>query len=301
MPSTGRAAALDDGARGGRGPTMMNLNDLEQTLPSGLHDALIYAFRVDCAALELRLEVDVGDFTPQAYFRPASVVLAGLLWFELDPRHRGVPLSDQGEMSMDTGPVEDLRRRPQRLPDRFPPGAFCTYIFLSEWESYMYVAAHEAALTWKATGWRRWEAPPPDRKMPAPAGGGAMTLDELAGTLPAEFRDARLHGFTVDCEAMTLTLDLELRESAEREDRRPARVTLGGLLTFQCEPLRAGLLLTHRGSVGITCGPIGEVPEPVDSVPNPLPAGSFACYILLHEWDSRIYVAARTAALAWSP
>lgn len=277
----------------------MTLDDLERTLPSGLHDALVRGFRVDCAALELGLDVEVGDWTPEAHFRPAGVALAGLLSFEFDPCHRGTPLSPWGEMSMDTGSIEAIeRRRPKGLPDTLPAGAFSNYIFLSEWEAFIYVAARTAELTWKSAVWRRHETPE-DRTV-RPEAAGASTLDELAGTLPVGFQGAQLHRFEVDCEAMTLALDLGLREAPETPAGRLARVTLGGLLTFQCEPRRAGQLLTHRGPVGITCGPIGAWPEPVDSIPTPLPAGSFASFVLLHEWDTCLYVAARTTTLAWA-
>lgn len=276
----------------------MTLDELERTMPTGLHDALLYGFRVDCMSMKLVLDVDVYDYPRDPFLRTAVVTLLGLLTFEFDPPRPAIPFDDRGVVYIDSREIETLSKRPRSVLNPLPQGAYANYIFLSEWESFIYVTARDAKLDWAAPDWRPHDVE--YREGPPKIDEGAITLDELERTLPSGFRNARLSGFRIDSKEMQLVLDLEVAKSAtEPSTPRPARVTLSGLLTFEFDPRRVGVPLPEVGSLSIATGHIGQADLPVTSVPDPLPPGAFANFIFLREWDAYIYVTARAARLEW--
>jgi hypothetical protein len=125
----------------------MTLQELENTLPNGFHDAEISKLEVDYAArtarLHLALLVGLPDEpAPQRdRMAPALLELTGLLYVVTerpDPRYpydNPEPISATGLCDLDP-------------PSELPPGAYGSRLFIVNWNAFMHLAARDAKLTW---------------------------------------------------------------------------------------------------------------------------------------------------------
>ena len=126
----------------------MTLEQLEATLPNGLHDSLILALTIDYVASEARfsLDVDTSDETHETQ-RPAQMILSGLVFCVIDPPDSRYVLDLVEPLWIDAGPFPGLRSLPPSLPP-LPEGVFGHYFFLQHLNCFIYVAARDARLEW---------------------------------------------------------------------------------------------------------------------------------------------------------
>lgn len=132
-----------------------------------------------------------------------------------------------------------------------------------------------------------------------------MTLDELAASIPNGFHDACLSTISIDYtkREVQLILDIWVADDVERpeeiETYRVAEVTLTGLAYWVSEPPDARSLFLEPGALWIDSGPLDTL-ERKDSLHlPPTPAGAFANWIFVRDWNAFIYVAAEDARLEW--
>lgn len=86
---------------------------------------------------------------------------------------------------------------------------------------------------------------------------------------------------------------------AEREARRPARITLSGLVFCVIDPPDARDPFDAARAPRIDAGP-GE-PSTARLALPPLPEGAFLAWIFVADWNAFIRIAARDTALEWLP
>jgi hypothetical protein len=128
----------------------MTLADIAAELPSGFHDAFLRTLTIDYvsrrATLDLRVSVGDPDAPTKAEreaYEPVTVTISGLLWYVVEPPIPSTERTDKG-LWIDAGPVSDLKDQPV-LPS-VPDGAFVWWIFVRQWNAFMYVAAREASM-----------------------------------------------------------------------------------------------------------------------------------------------------------
>jgi hypothetical protein len=141
----------------------MTLDEIEQQLPWGLHDALLLRLSVDWTRAELVLDVRLMITERQDMDQLARIVVTGLVFCavdapEIDPARGYVPTSPTG-LRIDAGPGA---ARGASLP-AVPEGCFLQWIFVSDWNRYIHVCGREAALAWLE-----------DAPQPSGAGGRAL-------------------------------------------------------------------------------------------------------------------------------
>jgi hypothetical protein len=129
----------------------MTLDQINKSLPNGFHDAYLRRLCVDYREGTVTLDLDLlyGDPNAEAEaereaYRSGQVVISGLVWCVMEPAlttggHRGLDGS-----RIDGGPVSELKEPPP-LP-AVPEGAFSWWFFVDESNSFIYVAATDAAL-----------------------------------------------------------------------------------------------------------------------------------------------------------
>ena len=128
----------------------LTLEELERSLPNGLHDAELLALRVDYARREAAVDVNVDVGRPEAAdqheeaYRLACIVFSAIQFVVVDPPavndgYVGISLMDAG-----TGPP---RTAPCDLPP-FPEDCFLCWLFVSRWNSFIRIAARSVALEW---------------------------------------------------------------------------------------------------------------------------------------------------------
>jgi hypothetical protein len=129
----------------------MTLDELESSLPNGLHDAELIALQVHYADREaiLNLNVDISD--PDAdvdrheeRHRLARVVFSGLEFVVIDPPG---PNYDALGVSMVDAGMGQPRTAPCKLPP-IPDDCFLCWVFVVNWNGFVRIGARSVALEW---------------------------------------------------------------------------------------------------------------------------------------------------------
>jgi hypothetical protein len=132
----------------------MNLEDLEATLPWGLHDAYLERIEIDWPKAELVLDVRVMITEHQEMDQRARISVTGLVFCAMDPPEidpaRGYdPTAEHGLwIACGTGAANDDAR--SRLP-KTPGGCFLHWIFVRQWNRFIHICGQSAELTWLET------------------------------------------------------------------------------------------------------------------------------------------------------
>ena len=129
----------------------MNLFELAESLPNGLHDAELRSVSIDylerTAILELEIWVDDKDILE--IYRPARITLTGLVYFAIEPPYHSYPFRDAGALTIDLS-------RPEKPFVAGCESESAFRLFISDFNSFIYADAPEAELEWlgeAAPGW----------------------------------------------------------------------------------------------------------------------------------------------------
>jgi len=133
----------------------MTLDEIAATLPNGFHDAELQTVAIDYPTSEARLILDlwIGDMggteAERESYRLAEVTLSGLAFWISEPPDARYPYSDIGAHRIDIGSVDTLKsKRPAELPPA-PIGTFTNWIYVTDWNAFIYFAAKRASLEWR--------------------------------------------------------------------------------------------------------------------------------------------------------
>jgi len=127
----------------------MTLDELAKSLPNGLHDAELQNCTIDYVArsVHLVLKIWMGHPEHMEVYRPAIVNLTGMHFWIIEPPNPHYP-GGIARLIIDTGEVSALEPQPKiRLPDK-PQTAFLNWIYVRQWNAFIYVAAEAAELRW---------------------------------------------------------------------------------------------------------------------------------------------------------
>jgi hypothetical protein len=134
----------------------MTLDELDNKLPNGFHDAEIFSYEVDFAGasakFHLNLLVGWPDDPPgeREEYQEAAVVVSGLCFLSIDPPSPTYPFLPDGKPISVSGDPADADTLPS-LPDlaaKFPGGTWCYRFFVHDWNAFIYIAARDAQVTW---------------------------------------------------------------------------------------------------------------------------------------------------------
>jgi hypothetical protein len=125
--------------------------------------------------------------------------------------------------------------------------------------------------------------------------------DEIASDLPNSLHDALLETLTIDYPSRRATFTLraaignpDADTEAEREAYRPLTVTISALLWCVIESPELGNSATGE-ELQIDAGRLGDL-KSRPNVPT-VPAGAFAWWIYVQQWNAFIYVAGGAATV----
>lgn len=128
------------------------LDDLSATLPNGFHDAELQRLLIDYTKREAKIIADIwiADMTTdqREAYRLAEITLSGLLFWVSEPPDAKYPFDATGGERIDVGPLTELSNKSSLKLPPIPDGAFANWVFLTEWNAFIYVAAREATLKW---------------------------------------------------------------------------------------------------------------------------------------------------------
>lgn len=134
----------------------VTLFELEQSLPSGFHDAHVHGFSVDYVKREATITLDVlvgvpegkTDFERETY-RKALLKLSGLEYLVIDAPDSRYQYAKPGTLWIDAGPLESAKLNSKiKLPSLQSKNAFAYLFFVQDWNSFFYIAATDSSLEW---------------------------------------------------------------------------------------------------------------------------------------------------------
>ena len=139
----------------------MTLEQLANTLPNGLHDSALKSLSIDYENRTLRLDVSIKVGDPDGTrelrddVRDAQIDITGVIFFVIDPPSSaaGYDFKSPGELwvvdSYETRSIPEFTKTIDKLLlDAVPAEAFVQSFFVSEWNSYLHVAARDCSMKW---------------------------------------------------------------------------------------------------------------------------------------------------------
>lgn len=133
----------------------MTLEELENTLPNGLHDADVQGITVDYAQRKVTfdLAVWVGKMEDpperREAYKSGRIEISGLLFLVMEPPDPKYPFTRTGltidgcDMSKNIG---------GKLLESLPADSFFRSFWVNEWNAFIHIAAKNAALVWVNDG-----------------------------------------------------------------------------------------------------------------------------------------------------
>ena len=131
----------------------MTLEDLENTLPNGLHDAEVHKLSVDYVGrtLTLDLSVWVGDMDDpperREAYRAGRIEISGLQFFVVEPPDPRYPFADALGLTIDG--CDMSKNLNNEVVASLPDGAFVRSLWVNQWNAFMHIAATKAEILWR--------------------------------------------------------------------------------------------------------------------------------------------------------
>jgi hypothetical protein len=129
----------------------MNLEELEATLPWGLHDAYLERLQIDWPEAKLVLDVRVMITEHQDMDQRALITITGLVFCSVDPPEidlaHGYEPTPVGGLWIDSGVGPANEDSGGRLP-RIPDGCFLNWLFVHQWNRFIHICGRNAYFAW---------------------------------------------------------------------------------------------------------------------------------------------------------
>ncbi|MDP9337666.1 MAG: hypothetical protein M3P45_02240 [Acidobacteriota bacterium] len=134
----------------------MTLDELDNTLPNGFHDAEIFSFEIDYVAgtAKFRMNLLTGGPEDPGLERDtrqeAILIVSGLCFCSVEPPWSTYPFLPDGKPIMVSGDPAKSDHLPSLadLTSKFPSGTWCYRFFVDDWNAFIHIAAGDAQLTW---------------------------------------------------------------------------------------------------------------------------------------------------------
>jgi hypothetical protein len=133
----------------------MTLEELENTLPNGLHDAEIQRMAVDYEKRKVTLELAVWvgnmDDPPERReaYKSGRIDISGLLFLVMEPPDAKYPFKTC-DLTVDG--CDMSKNLDSELLRSLPADSFFRSLWVNEWNAFIHIAATSADLTWLNDG-----------------------------------------------------------------------------------------------------------------------------------------------------
>ncbi len=129
----------------------MTFDEIEATLPWGLHDAYLEGLVIDWLGARLELDVRLMMSKHQDTDQRARLTVTGLVYCaidapEIDPARGYTPIPDNG-LWIDTGAGPAPTAPELRLPAT-PANCFLQWIFVHDWNTFMHICGGDVSFRW---------------------------------------------------------------------------------------------------------------------------------------------------------
>jgi hypothetical protein len=133
----------------------MTLEELEGSLPNGLHDAEVRRISIDYAHRKVTLELAVwiGKMEDPPHrreaYRDGRIEISGLLFMVIEPPDPKYPFTKPG-ITIDG--CDMSKNITNQLLECLPADAFFRSLWVSQWNAFVHIAAGSAAIVWLNNG-----------------------------------------------------------------------------------------------------------------------------------------------------
>jgi hypothetical protein len=134
----------------------VTLEELEDTLPNGLHDSEVQSILIDYVQRRatMQLSVFVGELDApvelREAYKEASLVISGLLFAVLEPPDSSYRFAEPASLRVDACDMsKDLD---PSLLAVLPEGSFVRSLFVKDWNAFVHFAGSDAGIFWKEQG-----------------------------------------------------------------------------------------------------------------------------------------------------
>lgn len=130
----------------------MTLEDIEKSLPNGLHDAKLNRLVVDYEQRTLKAEIAVwvGDLDEPAErrerYRRGRIEIAGLTFLIMEPPDARYPFAYSTKLTIDG--CDQRENLDITLLESLPKKSFFRSLWVGEWNAFIHVAGTDAKFSW---------------------------------------------------------------------------------------------------------------------------------------------------------
>jgi|SRR5579864_1564527 hypothetical protein len=130
----------------------MTLEDIEKSLPNGLHDSQLHRLHVDYEHRKLQADVAVwvGELDEPSEkrerYRRARIEITGLIFLVIEPPDPRYPFLDTARLTVDG--CDKRENLDIALLKSLPEKSFFRSLWVGEWNTFIHVAATDARLFW---------------------------------------------------------------------------------------------------------------------------------------------------------
>ncbi len=134
--------------------TSVTLEELENSLPNGFHDAEIQRVSIDYQqrAMIIDMDVFVGDvdapLEEREAYREGTLVISGLQFAAIEPPDAHCPFSTPRASRIDA--CDMTKKLDPALLQTLPEDSFVRSFFVNDWNAFVHVAGLGAEIQWRA-------------------------------------------------------------------------------------------------------------------------------------------------------
>jgi hypothetical protein len=132
----------------------VTLDELENSLPNGLHDAEVRRVSIDYLQRSMTIDLDVfvgevdAPSEKREAYRDGSLVISGLQFATVEAPDARYPFAESGCLRLDT--CDMTKKLAPELLAKLPTDSFCRSFFVNEWNAFVHFAGLSAEILWKA-------------------------------------------------------------------------------------------------------------------------------------------------------
>lgn len=130
----------------------MTIEELAALLPNGFHDARLKSFEInyELNIAQFSLELWTGDLHAEAYqererYTPCQLTIKGLVFCIIEPP--AYADYEAGNLRIDIHSLSDVKMPLKTAIPKLPVGVHASLIFVTDWNSCIYVAYRDAQIT----------------------------------------------------------------------------------------------------------------------------------------------------------
>jgi hypothetical protein len=132
----------------------MTLQEIENNLPNGLHDAQVRRVEIDYEKriVKFSLLLWTGDLSSEEEsvreaYKEGELTIKDFIYCVIEPPDPTYPYVEASTITIGAGSAtEEPINTETALPKELPEGAFAYWFFVNEWNSFLHIAGMDASI-----------------------------------------------------------------------------------------------------------------------------------------------------------